>query len=292
MNPSNTLHQLKQYPLIFIGSAPVGLMPTHQHHQQQYQGHRPIHATLSNSSAPLMRGSSSSSISASQDHLSPYPPTSPAHVGYPGSYNRLNNSHNQGATLPSGGTTAHPPPPPIKQRSFVHRRAPSSGNNQNTSPPSQHVSSPNRASGIYSAGTSPPYVNASAAEADLLNNSFGSDRGSNNGSQPNQIVNRQMKHQPAPRHAPKQPPPPAPTTGSTGPPGLAHPPYIPPPQPSVAGPAAVSSERKVSGELSGVDGRRSKHLSGTRQNTGNGEDVEDTVAREQGHSARFVIINT
>ena len=83
---------------------------------------------------------------------------------------RLNAQHQM---LPQGAG----PPPPIKQRSFIHQRA-NSGND--SSPSNQGSQAPNKSSGINTS-TSPPYVNASAAEADLLNNSFGSDRGSNAG---------------------------------------------------------------------------------------------------------------
>ena len=172
-----------------------------------------------------MRGSSSSSISASQDHLSQFH-NSPNHThsGYnhtTTAMNRLNIQHQTG-TLPPGSV----PPPPIKQRSFVHRRT-NSGNSHDASPSNHGIAhTAIRPSGFHS-GTSPPYVNASAAEVDLLNNSFGSDRGSNGGQTPGL---RQAKyHHTSPRHAPKQPPPPVPT--NHGGIQLTHPPYIPPPKP-------------------------------------------------------------
>ena len=261
-----------------LGSAPVGLLPTQHQLQQQYQNHRTIHATLSNSSAPLMRGSSSSSISASQDHLSQFH-NSPNHSN-PGynhvttGINRLNNQHQPG-TLPQGVA----PPPPIKQRSFVHRRT-HSGNNHNASPQNHGTApSPSRTSGIYT-GASPPYVNASAAELDLLNNSFGSDRGSNGGPISG---SKQTKYQHAPpRHAPKQPPPPAPT-GTEGM-QLVQPPYIPPPQPR--GPSLSGNNvRKISNEQLGtsrsVTGMHQSHF---HQQRGHDEKTEATDV--QGHNAR------
>ena len=226
-----------------------------------------------------MRGSSSSSISASQDHLSQFH-NSPSHP-HPGynpvttAINRLNNQHLPG-TIPHGVA----PPPPIKQRSFVHRRS-HSGNNHNTSPPNHGTApSPNRASGIYT-GASPPYVNASAAEVDLLNNSFGSDRGSNGG----QIhISKQTKYQHAPpRHAPKQPPPPAPTV--SGGIQLAQPPYIPPPHlrgPSTSG----GNARKISSEQSdGSIAVTGMHHLQHHQQRRNDDNTEEAAA-VHGHNAR------
>lgn len=178
-----------------------------------------------------MRGSSSSSISTSQDHLAQYN-NSPSHSH--SVMSRLNAQHQM---LPQGAG----PPPPIKQRSFIHQRA-NSGND--SSPSNQGSQAPNKSSGINTS-TSPPYVNASAAEADLLNNSFGSDRGSSAGAN---SFGKQTKYQPPPRHAPKQPPPPAPI--GHGGMQLVQPPYIPPPQPR--GPPQDNNFRKLSKETIGA----------------------------------------
>ena len=233
---------------LFVGSAPVGSIPSQHPLQQQYQNHRNVHATLSNSSAPLMRGSSSSSISTSQDHLTQFH-NSPnhSHSGYnhgTTAMNKLNNQHQPG-TLPPGLV----PPPPIKQRSLNHRRT-NSGNNHDSSP-SNHVitHTPSRPSGIHS-GVSPPYANASAAEVDLLNNSFGSDRGAHGGGHISGSGSKQAKfHHVPPRHAPKQPPPPAPIgQGGTQ---LAQPPYIPPPQPRGSN-SGDNNVRKMSNQQIGT----------------------------------------
>ena len=85
-------------------------------------------------------------------------------------------------------------------------------------------------------------MNASAAELDLLNNSFGSDRGSNGGQIP--ISKQTRYHNAPPRHAPKQPPPPAPTV--SGGKQLVQPPYIPPPLPRI--PSSGNDLRKMSNE--------------------------------------------
>merc|ERR1719436_1130644 len=103
-----------------LGSAPVGSIPSQHHIQQHYQNHRNVHATLSNSSAPLMRGSSSSSISTSQDHLTQFQ-TSPniMHAGFNQNNTQVNrmNSHHHLGSLQQNAI-----PPPIKQRSFVHSK--------------------------------------------------------------------------------------------------------------------------------------------------------------------------
>ena len=189
-----------------------------------------------------MRGSSSSSISTSQDPLTQFQ-TSPnnTHSGYNHStsqLNRLNTQHLHGA-LHQGAV----PPPPIKQRSFVHSRT-NNGNTHDLSPQNPLSNTPSRPGGSHP-GVS-PYVNASAAETDLLNNSFGSDKGSHSG--PMAAPKSTKFHHAPPRHAPKQPPPPAPTIqGSIL---LSQPPYIPPPQPR----STITNEnnmRKMSGEQLG-----------------------------------------
>ena len=214
----------------------MGSIPSH-HPQQQYQNHRNVHATLSNSSAPLMRGSSSSSISTSQDHLTQFQ-TSPnnTHSGYNQNNtqtNRINTQHHHGTVPPNAI------PPPIKQRSFVHGRT--NGGSYETSPQNPMHSTPNRQSGILTSMS--PYANASAAETDLLNNSFGSDKGSHSG--PMAPPKSTKLHQAPPRHAPKQPPPPAPTIQGNK--ILAQPPYIPPPQPRSSN-AIENNLRKISSE--------------------------------------------
>ena len=215
-----------------------------------------------------MRGSSSSSISASQDHLTQFH-NSPnhGHAGYnpnSTSMSQLNTQHQPG-TLPQGGV----PPPPIKQRSFAHRRT-NSGNNHDASPSNHAIAqTPSRQSGIHS-GVSPPYVNASAAEADLLNNSFGSDRGSHAGHVPGSKQTK-FQHVP-PRHAPKQPPPPAPT--GQGSMSLAQPPYIPPPQPRGAT-LGDNKVRKMSTELIGSSRpETATHYTRHHQQRGNSDGTE------------------
>ena len=180
-----------------------------------------------------MRGSSSSSISTSQDPLAPFQ-TSPNHPCYNHSNaqtNRLNTQHH-------GTLTQNSIPPPIKQRSFVHGRT--NGGNYESSPQNQLNSTPGRQSGTH-LGVS-PYANASAAETDLLNNSFGSDKGSHGG--PMAPPKSTKLHHAPPRHAPKQPPPPAPIQGSIL---LGQPPYIPPPQPRSS--TGFDNMRKMSTEL-------------------------------------------
>ena len=194
-----------------------------------------------------MRGSSSSSISTSQDHLTQFH-NSPnhSHSGYnPGTtaMNKLNNQHQQ-VTLPQGAV----PPPPIKQRSMNHRRT-NSGNNHDASPSNHLIThTPSRPSGIHS-GVSPPYANASAAEVDLLNNSFGSDRGAHGGHISGSGSKQTKSHHVPPRHAPKQPPPPAPIGQGVA--QLAQPPYIPPPQPRGSN-SGDSNVRKMSNQQIGA----------------------------------------
>ena len=188
-----------------------------------------------------MRGSSSSSISTSQDHLTQFQ-TSPnnIHTGFNQNNTQVNrmNSHHHLGSLQQNAI-----PPPIKQRSFVHSKT-NGGNNHESSPQNQLSSTPIR-QGTH-AGVS-PYANASAAETDLLNNSFGSDKGSHSGSM---APPKSTKLHHAPRHAPKQPPPPAPIMQGN----IIHgqPPYIPPPQPK----SSISNEnnrRKISSEQSERD---------------------------------------